>query len=511
MILKKYILVLFAVLASLALQSQVAEVHAVLDSSKIRIGEQTKLDIYLSYDAAAQKNIEIVWPVIEDTLKKGIEVLNATKIDTTIPDKTKPNIIQQHIQLTVTSFDSGAYYIAPFKFVLNKDTANPLLTEPLLLEVNTVPTDTSITKTKDIKPPYDEPFDWKWYINYLYIGLAILAFVIILIIVIRKLNRKKPQEIIIEKPRIPAHVTALAALEKIKEDAVWKENKVKEYYSSITDTVRLYIEERFNINALELTSEEIIKIFKTQVVDTESKLKLSQILTLSDFVKFAKQIPIEAEHTLTLNNAFDFVNGTLREEADPIHVAYTQNAPKHYSQPVSTAGTAKVVTTVTAPVVEQPKETVRNINTPVTPAEKKKATKKQVIGIIAGAIVAIALVFIIKLLVFNGGAIEDQMSKASAEINKSCPMMIDPETRLDGTEVLPDKVFQYNYTLINLSAQEIDGNMVKSQIEPRLVNEVKNNPALKPNRDNNVTMQYHYKDKSGNTLCKIIITPEQYK
>jgi hypothetical protein len=78
--------------------------------------------------------------------------------------------------------------------------------------------------------------------------------------------------------------------------------------------VRLYIEERFGINALELTSDEIIKIFKSQVVDSESKSKLTQILTLSDFVKFAKQIPIEAEHTLTLNNAFDFVKGTMREE-----------------------------------------------------------------------------------------------------------------------------------------------------------------------------------------------------
>ena len=105
-----------------------------------------------------------------------------------------------------------------------------------------------------------------------------------------------------------------ASLEKIKEEAIWKENKIKEYYSDITDTVRLYIEERFGINALELTSDEIIHVFKSQVVDSESKAKLYQILTLSDFVKFAKQIPIEAEHTLTLNNAFDFIKGTMREE-----------------------------------------------------------------------------------------------------------------------------------------------------------------------------------------------------
>jgi hypothetical protein len=310
---KKYILILFAILTSIAVKSQI-EVHAVIDSTSIRIGAQTKLDIYLNYDASAQKNIDVVWPEIEDTLKKGIEVINSTKIDTTIPNKNKPNIIQQHIQLTVTSFDTGAYYIAPFKFIINKDTANPLLTEPLHLIVKTVATDTSLTKLKGIKPPFDEPFDWKWYLPQIYIGLVILAAIIILIFIIKKLSKKKPQEIIIEKPKIPAHITALETLEKIKEDAIWKDNKTKEYYSSIADTVRLYIEERFNINALELTSDEIIKIFKSQVVDSESKSKLNQILTLSDFVKFAKQIPIEAEHTLTLNNAFDFVKGTMREE-----------------------------------------------------------------------------------------------------------------------------------------------------------------------------------------------------
>jgi hypothetical protein len=148
--------------------------------------------------------------------------------------------------------------------------------------------------------------------------LAILAIAIIITIIVIKLNKKKPQETIIEKPKIPAHISALETLEKIKQEAIWKENKTKEYYSSIADTVRLYIEERFNINALELTSDEIIKIFKSQVIDSESKSKLTQILTLSDFVKFAKQIPIETEHTLTLNNAFDFVKGTMREEVKEV-------------------------------------------------------------------------------------------------------------------------------------------------------------------------------------------------
>jgi hypothetical protein len=291
------------------------EVHAVLDTSKIRIGEQTRLDIYLNYNAKLEKNLSIEWPSFEDTIIKQIEVLSVTKIDTTFPDKNNPDIIQQHMQLLITSFDSGYYAIPSFKFIINKDTANKKLTELLMLEVLSVPTDTSITKVKDIKAPFDEPFDWHWYLPYVYWGLAILAALIILIIVIRKLTKKGPIEIVIDDtPKVPAHITALETLEKIKQQAIWKDNKTKEYYSEIADTVRLYIEVRFKINALELTSDEVIKVFKSQVVDSESKAKLTQILTLSDFVKFAKQIPIEVEHTLTLNNAFDFVNGTKRDE-----------------------------------------------------------------------------------------------------------------------------------------------------------------------------------------------------
>ena len=45
-----------------------------------------------------------------------------------------------------------------------------------------------------------------------------------------------------------------------------------------------------------------------------SKEKLQQMLVLSDFVKFAKVIPIEQEQCLALQSAFDFVNGTKRED-----------------------------------------------------------------------------------------------------------------------------------------------------------------------------------------------------
>ncbi len=289
------------------------KVNAVLDSSKIRIGEQTKLDIYVTYDANAAKDLKIEWPSFEDTITGKVEIVSRTAIDSTIPDKTNPSLIQQHQQFVVTAFDSGYFAIPPFKFFVNGDTVNPVLTEALFLEVNTVPLDTSDTKLKDIKPPFTEPFDWKWYLPMVYWGAAILVIALI-VFIIMKLTKKKPELVVERKPDIPPHILALEQLEKVKEESIWKDGKTKEYYSAISDSVRLYIEGRFGIQALELTTDEIVSAFRSQVVDPLSKEKLQQMLVLADFVKFAKQIPLEQEHAIALQNAFDFVNGTKRED-----------------------------------------------------------------------------------------------------------------------------------------------------------------------------------------------------
>lgn len=305
---------LFLLISFSKFKAQDMRVSAVLDTSKIRIGEQVKLDLYFLYNPN-QSSFKIQWPSFGDTITEKIEIISTSAIDTTMPSKNDPNLLQQHQQLIISAYDSGYFAIPPFKFIVNGDTANPRYTEALLLEVHTVPTDSSAAKIKDIKAPFNEPFNWMWYKNYFYWGIAALVFVIGLFLIIRYYNKRNAVKLLEpEKPKIPAHITALASLERIRETQVWKDNKIKEYYSEIADTVRLYIEERYGVNALESTSDELLSIMRSQVVDPVSKEKLKQILILSDFVKFAKMIPLEQEHNLTLQSAFDFVNGTKREE-----------------------------------------------------------------------------------------------------------------------------------------------------------------------------------------------------
>ena len=308
----KYFICLLLVIGGVTGFAQSIEVAAMMDTNKIRIGEQSKIDLYITHKVN-QKNLKIQWPFIGDTLRKEVEVVNVSAIDTTIPDKNKPDEVREHQSVTITSTDSGFWAIDPFLFIVNNDTAKPYATEALLLEVYNVPVDTAEASIRDIKTTLDEPFDWHEYLPYFYWSLAALAIVTTVVVIMYKYGKKSTVLVKETKPNEPPHITALATLEEIRNKKLWQEGKYKEYHTLISDALRVYIEGRYGVAAMELTSEEIFKIMGGQVIDGMSKEKLRQILTLADYVKFAKVIPIEAENELSINNAFDFVNGTKRE------------------------------------------------------------------------------------------------------------------------------------------------------------------------------------------------------
>jgi hypothetical protein len=309
---KGVLTLLLSVFACFALAQQV-EVTAMMDTNKIRIGEQVRIDLYVTHKSNL-KNFTLQWPRIGDTLRKEVEVVTVSKIDTTIPDKNKPDEVQEHQSITITSTDSGFWALQPFTFIANNDSSRAYTTQALLLEVHNIPVDTAEASIRDIKTTLDEPFDWRQYLPYLYWGLAALALVTVVVLIIYRYGRKTQVVVKEAKPKVPPHIAALASLGEIRKKKLWQEGRYKEYHTLISDTIRTYMEGRYGVSAMELTSEEIFKVMNSQVIDSVSKEKLRQILTLADFVKFAKVTPIDVENELSLTNAFDFVNGTKREE-----------------------------------------------------------------------------------------------------------------------------------------------------------------------------------------------------
>jgi hypothetical protein len=138
-----------------------------------------------------------------------------------------------------------------------------------------------------------------------------------------------------------------------------------------------------------------------------------------------------------------------------------------------------------------------------------KGTKKKIIVTIAG-IVAFGLTYFGAQQLFKAPSFDKAMMEAASELNKTCPIMVDQDTRLDNALALPDNIFQYNYTLVNLEKSEVNVDTVKKYVEPGLINNVKTNPDLKVYRDNKVTMAYNYRDKNGVFVLKINVTPDLY-
>lgn len=297
------------------LNAQEIKVQSKLDTSSIIIGQQTKLDLIVNYRVDNGKNIRVQFPEFNDTIRKEIEILSQSKIDSVFNKNDIYDLTLKRSYL-ITSFDSGYWAIPPFRFNVNEDT-NGLYTEPLLLQVQSVAVDTT-QAIKDIKPVFITEYsflDWiKDNMIFVYIILAIIVVVILVIYFSRRWSRRKPVVVEIEKPKIPAHIIALDKLEKLRAESLWQNGKVKQYYSLLTDVVREYIENRYDIQALEQTTDEIIYGFRNVAVDDESMRKLKQLLKLSDLVKFAKENPLPNENEQSLTNAFDFVNGTKKEE-----------------------------------------------------------------------------------------------------------------------------------------------------------------------------------------------------
>ncbi len=299
---------------SSVMHAQEIKAIATLDSNSIVIGQQTQLRLSVQFNDL--KKVRANFPVLGDTIRKEIEVVAESKVDTVFNEKAQYKYTLTKV-FAVTSFDSGYWAIPPFKFDVNSNDTNAIYSEPLLLQVNTMPVDTTLA-IKDIKSPYEETYTWiDWLKDNMYVvytGLAAILVIIIIILFIRYFRKVPPPMVAVEVPKIPAHIIAFEKLEKLKSEKLWQEGKLKAYHSLLTDILREYIENRFKIQALEQTTDEILFGFRNIAIDEDSKDKLKQVLVLADLVKFAKENPLPGENELSMTNVYDFVNGTKRDE-----------------------------------------------------------------------------------------------------------------------------------------------------------------------------------------------------
>jgi hypothetical protein len=306
----KAISLLIIIFISGTAHAQRIKATASIDSTNILLGDQVKLFLEIDHP----KNVKVIFPDVPDSIMKNIEVLKRFDQDTFENDND--NYQKQIQSFLITSFDSGSYRIPPFWFKIDLDNRiDSVPTNEVVLNVYSLPIDTTRGPT-DIKMPYDAPLTLKEVTPYILGVILIAAILFFIFYAIGRRRKNKPVFVLPKKPKEPAHVIALRELNRIKKEKLWQHGKTKQFYSEVSETLRRYIEDRFDIPAMEQTSDETLESFRLQPVLLKNKTyqNLHMILSTADLVKFAKYQTLPDDDNMTLVNAYFFVDNTKIEK-----------------------------------------------------------------------------------------------------------------------------------------------------------------------------------------------------
>lgn len=295
---KKVVPALLLLVITLAGNAQTAQFSAQTDTNRILIGEQ----LTLSLRAEVPKESEFTWPVMADTIQ-GLEIVAAEKIDTNTKGQTWT--ILQNIRLT--SFDSGYTAIPPLDLAVNGEK----ITSPAIAIEVAMPPLSEQQEMYDIKEPLEPPFNWLALILWA-AGLLLLAALVFFLV--RWLSKRKKQEKLTPEQRLSPYEYAQLQLKELEKEQLWQAGKTKEYYSRLTDILRLYLERQMHINAMESTADEVIRKVQALGLPSELNLKVAQLMHLSALVKYAKEKPGAPENERSLATVKDFLEHTKPAE-----------------------------------------------------------------------------------------------------------------------------------------------------------------------------------------------------
>lgn len=288
------------------LSAQNIEYGVGLDTNYMLIGDQQ----YLTFKVKSDAPVKIQFPQLKDTVVNGIEIVSGPVRDS-LKEKDGKWLYQQKYLITV--FDTGIYQIPSMPITVENESYNNVLrTEPLGIIVNSFQVDEQ-KGNYDIVMPYATPVNFAEILPWLLWGLLAVAIIAVIVWYILRRGKNKPF-FEAKKEVIPPYVKAIRSLDEIKASKLYQSEKVKEYYTRLTDTVRQYLDDEFHIPAMEQTSFETIRsLEQCSFVEAAEREKVATMLQNADFVKFAKSMPLPDENVRYLDTAYDFVNSTNRK------------------------------------------------------------------------------------------------------------------------------------------------------------------------------------------------------
>ncbi|MEK6645175.1 MAG: BatD family protein [Candidatus Firestonebacteria bacterium] len=274
------ILILF-INTTLFAKDEPVTIKASVDKSKITIGDRFNYKVIIE----AKKGLSVTLPDIPSTLT-SFEIKDY-RIDG--PKKKWSKVVTKHSYL-LTTFTTGEYKIPALTVeYTDKDGVKKEIKSPeISIFVESVQHTASDTDDiRDIKSPLSIK------------GKGLLyATIAILLLIISFVGWNLYQKSLMNKafwqktePTKPAHELAYERFDKLRKMQLIESGKTKEHYIMLSEIIRRYIEDRYNISVLDRTTAELFMEMKKADIDKKHCSFIKEFMDECDLVKFAKYTP----------------------------------------------------------------------------------------------------------------------------------------------------------------------------------------------------------------------------
>lgn len=216
--------------------------------------------------------------------------------------------------IVLSPFEAGRYELPDIPVLRKKgSSADTLIFKGMEMEVKTIPIDTATFRPHDLKGQVRYPLTFGEVAPWAGGALALAALLALGIWYLRKRAAAAGGK---NARRDPAYIVALRELEKYRGDKYWAPERQKVFYSGITDALKAYMDDRFGVDAPEMTTAELFTALKGEKdITPEMYQSLKELFETADFVKFAKHAASDEENAAAVPLAVRFVVDTHEIEA----------------------------------------------------------------------------------------------------------------------------------------------------------------------------------------------------
>ena len=311
---KIHLLLLMAIGLQSLVVAQGIEATATVPSSDVQVGKPFTIDLTLK----VPYGYFVEWNSFEnEALSDQIDIIKRGEVVRTADADSNVVVTQQ---LTLMTFDTGTVEVPeiPLTYSQTAETQRlQALTNTVALRSTTISIDPS-QPYKPIAPPMSKPVKFRDIWPYILAAVVVALLIVAVVLLVKRRQAKPKAEGEEEEPKnlVPPYDKAISDLADLKQQKLWQAGKQKEYYSNLTDIIREYIEGQFGVNAVEMTTNDILEAIEPLNFDGRLFDTFKDTMELADFVKFAKYQPSSLENDQAMNNMTDFVNESYAHYQD---------------------------------------------------------------------------------------------------------------------------------------------------------------------------------------------------